>query len=230
VITEAQAREQFQQLGLPLQEIDMAIISTRLEIATNFAKKTIASIRREYLKGIITLESARVLLQQIGIAAPRINDYANLWIVDLSAARKQLSAQSNVKAFVDGLISEETLRFRLSNLNYDQYSINVFAAMGGQGRQRAVAKAMAQAAQTAAQQVRNAERLLKEIEADRRRAITDMKAHGTPIQIAKWTKKQLISIDDAMGRLRDMGWPQDDAENLLREHGAMNGESNAESE
>lgn len=204
------ARELLRRLGMSQDEIDAQEADWNAQTRIDSVRAALRRIRRQYLSGYIDNPTARAQLEGMDIVGAMREIYIGRWEAELGPDRRQLSAQQVVNALANGLINPIEARRRLSILGYDNQTANILLLAGEQSRQRSAARAAIAASRTVKEQQRAAKAALKEADAAKRRAISDLARHGSPPVLQTWVARSVIPLERAQERLREMYWSEED--------------------
>lgn len=216
-IDRATAEAKLLQLGLSNNDAAVALQSIDLRINVDFLKKSIAGIRKRFLRGELDRLAAGGQLTQLAVEATRIQQYLRLWEIELTTTHRTLSAQRVIDMLKRGLIDVAEASRRLTNLGYPRSDQELLLLAAAQDVQQAVAKAALQAARTAAQQEQAAIAALRQQDSERRKLVADLARHGSPSQLKTWIGRGLMDRPTALARLSALGWPLGDADLLVKE-------------
>lgn len=182
-------------------------------------RKMVSVLRRQYLKGQISRFQAQDTMGQIGTDPSAIQSYLTDWDIELMGDIRELSASQIVSLAKKHIVSLPAVTQRLTNLRYTDLAINAMIADIELAWQKAAAAAAQKIHQKEEKDIKAREKAIK----DQKQAVKDaqraLASHGSPSQLASWLQDQLIDNDDAVRRLRYLGWPNDDIDRLLESKG-----------
>jgi len=214
-LSKDQALALLKQYGLRLNEADAALAALDVEVAIEQSKELLAGVRKMRLDGAFTHDQAVAKLVELGFMANRAEQQAQIWDVQLETGRARVSAGLLLKWLEAGIIEPADFVNRLRNLGFSDRDITSYLLAASQELDQAALKALAAAAKTREQQAKALAAREAALARAHRQAIADLRSHGSPGQIARWFSRGLMSLDDALARLITLGWPEEDALNLL---------------
>jgi len=215
VLSEYQLTQCF--VGYGASEADAARDTqlARLRLKTRRAREIVANVRKRFLRGTLSVDQARNLLTQYGLAAARVADYLDDWQLEFEAGRKEISASQAVRYACEGLIAIPELVNRLTNLGYPEADQ---AAMVGQALYcaanlaAATEKKLERAQRTSANELYTAARRQRQIVIETQRLLA---AHGSPNTLKKWFCEGVIGECEVYTRLNALSWPDVDITRFL---------------
>lgn len=203
--------------GLTADEVQVAVAVADQEALVRQGRQLLATLRSQYLSGRLTADQVQGAMVQYGFLQGKINEYLTEWSVEGATIKKQATALQLVRYACQGLLDLNGLKTRLGNLGYpaDQVQLLVQEAQLCQQNlaNRAAAQAQRQAQQTARQQAAATRAQM----AAARQAQAALSRHGSPTQLKRWFCEGLLTEAGVLSRLTALGWPIDDAHNLIAE-------------
>lgn len=196
-----------------------------LKIETEFAKKHIAGIKKQYMRGIINIAGAMNALVGAGVSGQRANQYINAWGTELTPERKTATAQKVALWYQKGLIDQGTAYNRLRNLGYDDPDSVLFVAEANRAILEAEVKRIQVANRMIEQRRKELERLAKANEAQARRIQSEYRTMYPYTKLQAWLKEGIISEDVMRLRMRRGGYSLEAINNYVAEVYAKMGES-----
>lgn len=155
-------------------------------------KEYIATLKQGYLLGSFTRADTRNGLANLGIQQDRLNQYLNLWDKIKDCKRKFLSAATNIKHYLAGMIDKNILNYHLFNLNFDTDAVRRMVLYADYEHNKMVAQEIAKAQKEAAKAAKaTIDALLKPY---------------SDANIKTFFKKGVISVEDVYKVLRLRGW------------------------
>lgn len=197
------------QMGLQPASADAILRSADLDSRTATATRVIASVKKAYLHGQVTLVQARTLLTRAGLAGERVDQHTAAWQLELTPRRRQISAATLHKGFLQGLLSESQVVEALRNLGYPEPDILLQLAEFTADLAKQSTKLSQSRDKSSAAQAKLYDKLLAgnaRLEAKIRAAL---KRATPPSKLQKWLAKGWISESDFIHRMTQMGF--DDA-------------------
>jgi hypothetical protein len=179
------------------------------------ARELVANVRKRFLKGTLSANDVQQFLQGAGIVQQRIDWYLADWNMEFEAGRKELSAQQAIKYACRGIISEQDMQNRLTNLGYPADDVVAMVMEKRACAQTIIDQANAKAARMDRQQKADAYTAARRARQSLVEAQRYLSSHGTPKQLHDWFCSGTISEPDVWTRLSALGWPDVDITRFL---------------
>lgn len=205
------------QLGLQEDEAAQALKISEIRVGNKRIKEQVSVIHRQVLRGTLSEDEARQLLDQTGIQSSRIDSYISDWKTELYGETRQIGAREALKDTADGLMGLPEFITRLRNLHYRDDDINILVGELSVVIEQRLARLIKEGQAEIAKEENAAKRTLKEMQAAMRAAQAALLRHGSPSKLASWYTEELIGAPEVFDRLRFVGWPDADIERLLQE-------------
>ncbi len=215
IITDADYRGLLTASGLSPEEATEVLDLANVDYRYKRVGKVVAYVRRQFTRGSLDPQTARIRLQQAGIVEPRVVDYLADWGLEVQAKGKEIPAAKAVRWACAGIISVADLRGRLVNLGYPPDDVDGMTVEAQQCANERVVRAAAAAAR--AEKARNrdliaAQRAAANVIKSSRQALSK---HGSPTQLRKWFCEGHIGQAELYQRLGFLGWPDADIARLI---------------
>jgi len=110
---------QLKLVGIDQQEAEASVKECVLNRSIKTAETTLKHTRVQVLKGIISFDEARKLLQAIGFTPDMVDYYLQQFRLDLTESRKHVSASEAHKLYQLGIIDDRQVFDRLVTLGYE---------------------------------------------------------------------------------------------------------------
>ena len=196
------------------------------------AKKAIAAIRRQYLRGGIDAAGASNLLNRANITPDRIQSYLGLWAMELETKYKEVTAGVLCDWFGRGLVSIAEMEVRLNRMGYDPTDakrIVNHCLIGIEAKRQSELNRLAKQQQAAIEKVARAqERARKEAVRTEREELRKFLALRSEKNLKDWFLADAISEDDIWRTFELRGHSEQDIERwidaVLRAKESSNGE------
>lgn len=193
------------QMGLQPASADAILRSADLDSRTATATRVIASVKKAYLHGQVTLVQARTLLTRAGLAGERVDQHTAAWQLELTPKRRQISAATLHKGFLQGLLSESQVVEALRNLGYPEPDILLQLEEFTADLAKQATKLSQSREKSSAAQAKLYEKLLAgnaKLEARIRAAL---RRATPPAKLQKWLAKGWITEPDFIHRMSQIG-------------------------
>jgi hypothetical protein len=203
------------QLGFKNEPIALQLAIVDSRVTRKIVRAGVTSVKRDYVNGTLNAEEATVQLVAMGVAGKRIQQHLAMWTLQRSRTRRTATTAQLLSYVTEGLEDEATAAVRLANLGWDKPDIVLMLArIKGKMSQikakqlQAAEKAALAKAKALAQAQKQAQDLVKRLQADNRRA--------TPrATLDKWLCDGIISEGYYLYRMTVMGYPASQAKRYL---------------
>jgi hypothetical protein len=193
-------------LGWDADSAAAALQSTELVERAQLASRAVAALRRAFLRGEIGLADAQNTLTAAGLDVTRVSQLTSLWPLELSPARKHISAGQIRKGVLSGLLSTDQARAALERLGYPEPDALLLTGEFGYDllqQQIKLDQAATKGAVGAASQMDRLLALNVKLDAKIRAALK----HATPVaKLVSWFASGYIKEDFFRHRLSQMGY------------------------
>jgi hypothetical protein len=201
--------------GFKDEQIAMQLSIVDSRVARKIVHAGVLSVKRDYINGTLNSEEATVQLVAMGVAPKRVSQHLAMWTLQRSRTRRTATTAQLLSYVTEGLEDEATAAVRLANLGWDKPDIVLMLArIKGKMSQikakqlQAAEKAALAKAKALAQAQKQAQDLVKRLQADNRRA--------TPrATLDKWLCDGIISEGYYLYRMTVMGFPASQAKRYL---------------
>lgn len=206
--------ENFDQLG-PVQAEQEALANEVIvaaldlidfEIQTAQIGEVIASTRRRYLRGLIDKNLAGVLLRDAGIAAPRIEQYLELWQLQLVGARQMFATSKIQKGLAEGWMPIAAAEQYLKNLGWTPADIRYLVAEARYRWSKIQTQLQARNARTARQRAQAIAATIKQAEQEARKARAELARQLSPDKIEQFAIRGILDPLTVAAALTRLGF------------------------
>lgn len=215
--TEVEARLSYINIGYVGECVDIAINTLKLRAKNRHFKKVIDSIRKIVMNGSITLQEASGRLLAAGIPQERIDQLIADWQLELTPHSKMISAEKILKWLEMGLITRDYAAQRLRNLGYQDVDTMLLIAEAWSVIVERQVKAQQAIERGIAAKRKELERLLRMLDAQKRRIQAELRTLSPVGKMQKWYKKGIISEEVMRARMRNQGYLPDFIDNFVAE-------------
>lgn len=195
--------------------IQSALTTIDHKIATDTVVKRIAIARKRYITGQLTVAQVQGVLMQMGIADQRIIDYIALWSAEAAKYGREAPASQAIKLHRRGLINDDQLYVRLSNVGYLPGDVLEMIALANIDIASDKAKLAKAAVAEHAKQVAAGEKAAAKAKAAAKESLTAERYSLSKTDIVSAYKDKVMQRDEATGRLMMTGTAYADAKTLL---------------
>ena len=200
---------------VPQAQAEALVDQAEIEINVKDSREVVAAVRRQFLLGGLNDVQARQLLLNYGLVMSRIDQYLLAWTVERQFKYKEVSAGKLVSWACKGLLDVDTLDARLSNLGYDAFDRAGLVAEATYCAAELAARAAAKIAQQSKQAQRDLERAQKQAAQAYKDLAQMMAGRASPKDLRKWFCEGKVGETEVYYRLRHLGWPDEDINNLI---------------
>lgn len=211
-------------LEIPRDEAQTFINNCNLENKKKQVDQILKLLKRAFVKGVIDETEVTRQLNDLGIREDAINDYILQWTLEKQFEFKEDNASEAQKWYMQGIITQNEFVTRLQNLGILPGSVlrmvqsaNVTIAERIAKEQTKLAKELEAKAKEIAREQKAQN---KEKEKEQKDIIKRMLASSTQVNLKKWYKEGLITIEEVSGRLAMLDYSQDDIDRWLAAYGS----------
>jgi hypothetical protein len=187
------------------------------DVKSGVVKSLITATRKRFLQGRISRVDAEINLRKGGLQEDRIRSYIDVWSIELTESRRELSTNQILKFYREGLVTVVAAGQYLANLGWAASDAALLLADVQRSIALDLAKAQAAAARTLGQQQRAQAAAIRAAQAEQRRLAADMARHGSPKELVLWMLDGLVTEKEVRRRLAVMEWPLADQDRLIKE-------------
>lgn len=207
IIDAQEAETNLDSLGIPATLIAAEIGVRDLCRNTATAKQAIREVRSLYLRGWLTLDDARQRLGQLSIVAGMVEQYTQLWQIQLTPRRQRLSTQHVLKELEGGFITTADAIGFLRNLGWTDPELTILLADAGRAVAQAIAKQAATAEKSRAARAKEIASGVKAVRAEYDKMLAELRRVEPITMLVALATKGLIDRDEFIARLTDHGIP-----------------------
>jgi hypothetical protein len=204
-------------LGWQDDQARAVLTAAELKERARQATRVVAAVKKQYLKGFVTLPAAQSLLISSGLDSSRIGQLTVEWPLELTPARRHVSAGAIRKGLLAGILEMPAAVQALRNLGYQDPDAALLAseyAYDVSQQEVRLKKASDKQAQQASklfeQLLKKNEQLRKQMQQALRRASPVSKLEG-------WYARGWVDEAYLRSRLSAMGYPSDVIGNYVNE-------------
>lgn len=188
-----------------------------LQRSYNNTKAAVAAIRKAGKNGLLNRQQVVTELTNLGLKEDCVNSMVDKWAIEGKVSLKQPTAANILKWLIRGSMTATEANFRLSQLGFTPPDIARMIQVAIQDANLAQAREQARLANTAKQQQRAIEAVLREAAAARKAAIADLNRSASKTEIIRLFKKGYMSREEAYTALIGRGVLPKEARAFLHE-------------
>lgn len=193
-------------LGVPEKQAKAILDMEDLKVRTRLSSELQRTVRSAFLKGKINETQAIQLMQEASIAQPQIDALIQMWKLEMMQTEKHLSVAQIRRAVIDGTMTVEEARVRITNLGYPDADAQILAeeiqaaASDAEIRAATVHDRISQLEQNALA------RSAKAAQAAQQRAVQALQRKEPPSKLQRWAEMGLVTQAYFTSRLQLYGY------------------------
>jgi hypothetical protein len=176
-VTRVEANNYLVNAGVDKEVVEQYLNVVDAKVEHSLAKEGIGATKRDYVAGILNAEESLQQLQAMGIAAERSSQYIKQWTIRRSRVRRTATTAQILHHVSTGAVDGNSAYIRLQNLGWDNPDILLMVSEAQSKlaelqarRRKAIDRDAKQQAKALRDAQRETQRLLRQLQADQRRA------------------------------------------------------------